>query len=270
MRSWILCALGRAVGVLVVCSSPLAQAQSTNAVQPASSDHAVLVQVAPPIYPAIARTARIGGDVQIRVAVRPDGSVESATAISGDPQLIPHALDSAKQSRFDCSTCNRAVSVQLITYTFKVATQTDRCCCSGPEMHKRYGSTPAPEVPYMVHTQDHITITAPPLCTCPDLCSSAWDQEHSRYRSAKCLFLWKCGHRKFLGAEAHVFTPASEPMAWWRILSVDAIAVPAIASKCFLAAPNLMNNSSASAHNKSLTANVPTVPISMLESVLVL
>ena len=27
-------------------------------------------------------------------------------------------------------------------------------------------------------------------------CTEKWAEEHSHFRSPKCLYLWKCGHRK--------------------------------------------------------------------------
>jgi TonB family protein len=53
-----------------------------------------------PAYPALARTARASGAVQIQVTISESGEVMSAQAISGHPILREAALQAAKQWRF--------------------------------------------------------------------------------------------------------------------------------------------------------------------------
>jgi len=55
----------------------------------------VLNNVYPPVYPPLARMARIMGDVKIQVRIRRDGSVDSAKVLSGHPMLKEAALLSA-------------------------------------------------------------------------------------------------------------------------------------------------------------------------------
>jgi TonB family protein len=78
----------------------------------------VLVKLSPPLYPPLARQARIMGDVKVYVHVRKDGSVESAELFSGRPMLAPTALQSARQSQFECRGCGDEVSSYSMTYTF--------------------------------------------------------------------------------------------------------------------------------------------------------
>ena len=54
-----------------------------------------------PVYPPLARQARIMGDVKVRIGIHRDGSIASAEIVSGPPMLQPAALASAK-IKFDC------------------------------------------------------------------------------------------------------------------------------------------------------------------------
>jgi TonB family protein len=83
-----------------------------------SQTGAVLVKLSPPVYPPLARVARIMGDVRINVHVRKDGSVESLELLSGHPMLAPVAIESAKKSQFECRDCGNENSSYLMTYTF--------------------------------------------------------------------------------------------------------------------------------------------------------
>jgi outer membrane biosynthesis protein TonB len=69
-------------------TSPLQSVQpQTASVAPQSSTPRVeLVKLSTPVYPAIAR-ALITGDVRVQLSIRSDGSVESATLVSGDSTL---------------------------------------------------------------------------------------------------------------------------------------------------------------------------------------
>src|SRR6266700_140547 len=65
----------------------------------------VLSKLSSPVFPPVARVARVSGDVEIEVRIRQDGSVESAEVVSGHPSLKAAALDSARQSKFECHEC---------------------------------------------------------------------------------------------------------------------------------------------------------------------
>ena len=67
----------------------------------------VLTKLSPPVYPPLARQARIIGDVKIFVKIRHDGSVASAELFSGHPMLAQAALDSARKSTFECRACGK-------------------------------------------------------------------------------------------------------------------------------------------------------------------
>jgi TonB family protein len=83
----------------------------------------------PPVYPPLARQARISGDLVLRVGVRPDGSVASAEVTSGHPMLKQAALESARKSTFVCQECKESATYYLITYTFGL--RIDAGCTDG-------------------------------------------------------------------------------------------------------------------------------------------
>ena len=77
----------------------------------------VLTKLFPPSYPPLAKQAWIAGDVMVAVRVRPDGSVESASVVSGHAMLGPAAAQSARKSEFECRGC-REVTPYSLVYTF--------------------------------------------------------------------------------------------------------------------------------------------------------
>jgi len=164
---------------------------------PAEHEPAVtLTDLSPPYYPPLARQARISGDVNLRLLIRSDGSVESVTLVSGDPMLVTAAVESAQQSHFQCRVCNETNIVHSMTYTFSVVGDIDPCCCTEKPLALRGSTAEQHLAPQVSHTQNHITLIAAPFCVCPDECAAAWAKAHSRFRSVKCLYLWKCGRRQ--------------------------------------------------------------------------
>ncbi|MGH9517478.1 MAG: energy transducer TonB [Terriglobales bacterium] len=75
------------------------------------------VELSPPKYPPLARTARISGDVKLEIQLRPDGTVSSVRVISGHPLLAPAAVASVKVSRFACYSCVMPATY-IFNYTF--------------------------------------------------------------------------------------------------------------------------------------------------------
>ncbi len=88
----------------------------------------VLVNLFGPKYPPMAAEARIIGDVEVKLGIRKDGSVESAEAVSGHPMLTQAALDSARQSHFDCSKCTAGVTTYSVFYSFTLVAGPDYPC----------------------------------------------------------------------------------------------------------------------------------------------
>jgi TonB family protein len=150
-----------------------------------------LSTLAQPIYPAIARTNRIAGDVTLKVGIRKDGSIESVMVTGGHPMLKQAALDSAQHSLFECRDCNDEVTWYPLTYSFSLANEK-----SGARF---------------VQSQNRVIITAESMPVQIDFsyvgvrsvkclylwhCGSRWGGEDFysyRVRSPKCLYLWRCG-----------------------------------------------------------------------------
>lgn len=60
----------------------------------------LLVSKVVPVYPPVARQARVQGEVVLDANIASNGTVESLKAISGHPLLIPAAIDAVKQWRY--------------------------------------------------------------------------------------------------------------------------------------------------------------------------
>ncbi len=56
----------------------------------------MLLRSSPPIYPPLAKMARIGGVVRLQVRIGTDGTVKETTVISGHPLLVPAAVNAVK------------------------------------------------------------------------------------------------------------------------------------------------------------------------------
>jgi protein TonB len=71
----------------------------------------------PPIYPQIAQSARIEGDVVIQAVIGTDGVVQEARVISGRPLLNEAALDAVRQWRYTPTTLNNQPVAVIMTVT---------------------------------------------------------------------------------------------------------------------------------------------------------
>ena len=176
---FVLAALGMAA---LFCAATQTFAQ----VAPSQQGQVVLSKLSPPVFPPLARVARVLGDVEIALQIRQDGSVESAEVVSGHPLLKAAALESARQSKFECHECREALTRYAVLYTFGYTT-TQHCCqlqenSAAPDQ----GAEPRAGIS---QSQNHIRILAEPFCTCDP------SADIMRVRSAKCLYLWHCGRR---------------------------------------------------------------------------
>ena len=136
-----------------------------------SQNEAVITKLSDPIYPLLARTAGVHGDVVLTLRIRSDGSVESVEYLSGPLLLTQAATDSAKASRFACRQCTDAVVSYSLTYTFQLSSN-GNCCNSN--------------VPQAVSVfNNHVWTTASEVCLCDP-------SAVRKVRSIKCLYLWKC------------------------------------------------------------------------------
>jgi hypothetical protein len=175
-----------ALTATVACSSAVGRSSAqTTARTNNEQDGVVLAKLTPPLYPPLAKQARIMGDVDLILAVRPDGSIESAVAVSGHPLLKQAALVSAQQSEFACRSCNEAVTSQRIIYTFQLG-PAEYCSetPATPKVNEREESYPR-----VIQSTNHVTLIDQSVGTCDTEIFSA-----KKVRSAKCLYLWRCGH----------------------------------------------------------------------------
>jgi TonB family protein len=158
-------------------------AQETN--DRATQGGVFVAKLAPLLYPPLAKQTRIVGDVQLALVIRADGSIESASVVSGHPLLKQAALDSAEHSQFVCKECDKAPRALQMTYSFKL----------GPTAYCAESSLPTKpneqeeSYPRLVQAENHITLYDRPVGTC-DL---AFKIVETKARSIKCMYLWKCG-----------------------------------------------------------------------------
>jgi hypothetical protein len=150
----------------------------TDAPVPAAAAGVLLVKLSPPVYPRLARQARIMGDVRIQLAIRRDG-IESSEVVSGHPLLKHAALESAQQSEFECRGCSDEVNSHSLNYTFGL--RDDNGC--RPVVDKRRvrslkclylwkcgvlltSTWPQPTniAPEVTRSQNHVTILASTAC----------------------------------------------------------------------------------------------------------
>ena len=74
-----------------------------------------------PIYPAIAKTARINGDVVLSFNVESDGSVSDVQYVSGPKMLLQTCLDAIKQWKFQCLSCGYGKRFHhQFTFSFRI------------------------------------------------------------------------------------------------------------------------------------------------------
>jgi hypothetical protein len=148
-----------------------------------SQSEIVPTSLSDPVYPRLALQARIRGDVVLKLAVRRDGTVELAEAVSGPGMLIQAALDSAKKSKFDCSRCVETLTLYRLVYSFQFGPATT---CASPGSAEEYVKLPG--YPQVTQGNNQVTLIEQPM---GDLCNG---DVYKKVRSVKCLYLWKCGH----------------------------------------------------------------------------
>lgn len=173
--------------MVCVCSSGLPSDASTQAQERANSASAELIvtRLVPPVYPPIARMAHVTGDVEVTVAIKRDGSFQSAGVRSGPPLLRSVTLRSAQDSRYECRGCTSDVTEFPITYSFRL--EWVDSCSSTPKAVKTDDGMQV--YPQMAAPGLRVTIVDTTIVTC--------DPARPRVRSIKCVFLWKCGYRRF-------------------------------------------------------------------------
>ena len=75
---------------------------------------AKLIRQVKPIYPQLARAARMSGMVRLQAIIAPDGRIRNLQLIDGPPLLVSAALDAVKQWRYEPTLLN-GEPVEVIT-----------------------------------------------------------------------------------------------------------------------------------------------------------
>jgi TonB family protein len=152
-------------------------------------DNIVLTMLSPPLYPPLARQARINGDVELTLDIRPDGTVGSVSVVSGHPILRPAAVESAQHSQFECPGCTAGgLASYSLRYKFELIPLDHTKDCTGLTDEERNVAPPAK----LDSSQHEITVFGKVAETCDPAV------ELHRVRSAKCLYLWKCGRGEIM------------------------------------------------------------------------
>jgi protein TonB len=60
----------------------------------------LLVHRVEPVYPSIARAARVQGDVVLSAVINTNGDIQNLQLVSGHPMLVPNAIAAVKQWRY--------------------------------------------------------------------------------------------------------------------------------------------------------------------------
>jgi hypothetical protein len=152
----------------------------TDAPQP----EVTISKLSPPVYPRSAHVAHIVGDVDLSLRVRRDGVVDSVLPIGGHVLLQQAAVESARQSRFECVNCGDGAASYTIRYQFRIAPRDPEKACAANET-----SPPPAELDLSRH---QVTVFAWQIWTCDPVAATTY----VRARSPKCLYLWRCGRRR--------------------------------------------------------------------------
>jgi len=177
-----LCSL--AVAALLSLVTPQFHAKTQRA--EISQANVVLTKLFTLTYPPLALQTRISGNVDVLVEIHQDGEVKSAVAVKGHPLLAQSAIDSARQSQFECNGCGTEGASLHVIYTFQFS-DSDECC----RPRNKDSSQPdnGEKIPRVEQTLNHITVVDRPTCICDPVGAI------NKVRSPKCLYLWRCSKR---------------------------------------------------------------------------
>lgn len=105
-----------------LCSGSVAAQENQRVRVGGDVQQAKLVKNTRPIYPVLARRARIEGTVKLQAVISKEGSVESIEVVSGHPVLAQAAKDAVKQWRYKPTLLNGepAEIVTTIEIVFKL------------------------------------------------------------------------------------------------------------------------------------------------------
>ena len=90
-------------GVLSGMIPPTSNSNSANTASvqvPDSISQGLLISQVQPVYPPLARQARIQGVVVLKAVIGKDGSIQELNLVNGHPMLAPAAMEAVKQWRY--------------------------------------------------------------------------------------------------------------------------------------------------------------------------
>jgi TonB family protein len=178
MKAALLLVMLASVGIVA------AQAPCEAAIPERTTPRARIRELAPLVYPPVARQARISGTVVVDVVLRTNGEIDSASVVKGHPMLKVAALENARNSKFECPGCTEPQNTRRIQYSFELG---DAIYC-GSEASS-INPTAERRFPSVRQLSDRIVVFDRPVGTC-DL-----ETTRLKVRAAKCLYLWRCGTR---------------------------------------------------------------------------
>lgn len=111
------------IAVLTTSVAVLGQEAIPCSAKPKDVPQGRLLQKVQPLYPPLAKQARIAGTVELSAVIAKDGSVESLQLINGHPMLVQAAIDAVKQWKYEpYKLCGRYVKVDTkISVAFGLA-----------------------------------------------------------------------------------------------------------------------------------------------------
>ena len=65
-----------------------------------------LIKQPKPLYPPLAKAARVQGTVKFQATISKDGTIENLQLLSGPPLLVQAAMDAVKQWRYQPTLLN--------------------------------------------------------------------------------------------------------------------------------------------------------------------
>jgi TonB family protein len=129
----------------------------------------VLVKKVAPVYPPLARQARIQGTVILKVSINKSGDVYDVQLVSGHPMLAPAAIEAVKQWKYQPYLLNgQPVEVDTnVQVTFKIS---DKPASTGAEVPSGVAGDAPPSGP--APTPQRIPLTpdeaGPPRVVAPE------------------------------------------------------------------------------------------------------
>ncbi len=98
--------LGGVIGGIVSATSNLAYVPKLQPVVPQrvrisqGVTSGLLIRKVEPLYPVLARSARVSGDVVLKAIIDKQGVIQDLQLVSGHPMLVPAAIDAVRQWRY--------------------------------------------------------------------------------------------------------------------------------------------------------------------------